>query len=270
MPDGPVASFHYGKAAVRFYRAGGRHRLFCGEVMLDTYGERLRPAWVAGDNTQIVATDSMKNFIHAAVLEYGGDSLEEFVPVLGRRFLDTYPQIGRIEVRARELPFAAEGRLLYRRAEEDYGTVEITMDAGGVRGHRQGREGLRLVKITGSSFTGFLRDKYTTLADAVDRPLFIHLNVYWRNRAYDERVATPDVRAVVTETFDTFVSQSIQHLVHEMGRRILDRFPAVVETSFEAENRTWEPAFPPSDDGGRAVYTDPRPPYGVIGLTLTR
>jgi len=271
MSASSVTAIHYGKAAVRFYRTDERGRLFAGEVALDAAGDSLRPAWTAGDNTPIVATDSIKNFIHAAALEYEGDALEEFAAWLGRRFLATYGHIEHVKVRARELPFAPEGTVLYSRTYTDYGTVELTMSAAGILDHRCGCEALHLIKATGSSFAGFVRDRYTALPETRDRPLFIHLNVYWRHPSFDERVPTRQVRSVVTETFDTFESRSIQHLVHEMGQRILQRFPAVVEVSFDAENRTWDGmAIPPPAASQRAVYADPRPPFGVVGLTLTR
>ena len=80
-----------------------------------------------------------------------------------------------------------------------------------------------------------------------------------------EQVA--DLAAVV---FQPFVSLSIQHLVHEIGTRMLDRYPALVEVSFEAENRTFDPVDGIGTEPRQKVYTDPRPPYGRIGLTLRR
>ena len=41
----------------------------------------------------MVATDTMKNFTYAALLEYTGDTHEGWVEHLGRKFLDTYPQM---------------------------------------------------------------------------------------------------------------------------------------------------------------------------------
>ncbi len=261
---------HYGKAAVSFYRTDSQHRLFAGEIRLDAFGDRLLPAYTEGDNSPLVATDSMKNFIHATALDYEGDSQEEFLAFLGRRFLVQYGQIERVHLRARELPFAPEGRVLYSRRYDDYAITEVTMDIGGVRDHRCGREALHLIKVTASSFAGFVRDQYTTLPDAYDRPLLIHLNVYWRTRSFDERVPTLQVRDVITETFDAFASKSIQHLLHEMGQRILACFPPVIEMSFEAQNRVWDTGCVSPADPRRTVYTDPRPPFGVIGLTLAR
>ncbi|MBI4277817.1 MAG: hypothetical protein HY660_05120 [Armatimonadetes bacterium] len=43
-----------------------------------------------------------------------------------------------------------------------------------------------------------------------------------------------------------------------------------VEVSFEAENHPWDTARVSDADPLVKVYTDPRPPYGVIGLTLRR
>ena len=42
------------------------------------------------------------------------------------------------------------------------------------------------------------------------------------------------------------------------------------EVSFEAQNRTFDPAGTSDDEERVKVYTDPRPPYGRMGLTLHR
>ena len=75
------------------------------------------------------------------------------------------------------------------------------------------------------------------------------------------------VRDALAATFDDFVSESIQHLVHEMGVRVLERFEDIELIEFDAQNRLWDTAI--ADDGVK-VYTDARPPYGVIHLTLER
>ena len=74
----------------------------------------------------------------------------------------------------------------------------------------------------------------------------------------------------MTETFGDFNSRSIQHLVHEMGVRLLDQQPGIAEVSCEARNRLWDTSAVSEEDERATVYTDPRPPYGMIGLTLRR
>jgi urate oxidase len=263
-------SIHYGKAAVRFYRTDGRSTLFAAEVRLDVSGQGFLPAYTQGDNAMVVPTDTMKNFIHAAALGYDGAALEEFLALLGRRFLDTYANIEHLALHGRELVFGRRGTVLFQQLEEDYEVAELTMDRAGIRRHRSGREALRLIKITGSSFAQFPRDDYTTLPEMVDRPLFIYLNVYWRYRAFADRVPSAAVRDVVMATFTEFVSKSIQHLLHEMGERVLRHFPAIDEVSFEAENRLWDTAQTSERDPQVKVYCDPRPPYGIIGYTRHR
>ena len=261
---------HYGKAEISVYRTDGVRSLLGSEVELDVFGENFMPAYTEGDNRLVVATDTMKNFVHATALDYGGDSLEELIDLIGGQFLDTYGHVERIRIRARELPFERRSDVLFQRSLNDAGVAELALDRSGILDERSGRVGLRLLKITGSSFVQFARDEYTTLAESVDRPLFIHLDVHWRHVDRSRRVASTAVRDSVTETFDDFNSRSIQHLVHEMGTRLLEQHTGIAEVSFEAQNRLWDTAQVSGDDERVKVYTDPRPPYGMIGLTLRR
>ena len=142
----------------------------------------------------------------------------------------------------------------------------VELDEHGIRDHRSGREDLRLLKVTGSAFTRFARDEYTTLPERVDRPLLIRMDVHWRYGDPEADHVDPwEVREEVAATFDDFVSESIQHLVHEMGTRMLARWPQLAEVSFGAENHTRDPA---GEDGDRKLYTDPFPAQGLITLTL--
>ena len=56
---------------------------------------------------------------------------------------------------------------------------------------------------------------------------------------YVDGSRSADLAAVV---FHGFVSLSIQHLVHEIGLRMLERYPELTEVTFEAQNRTFDPA----------------------------
>jgi len=263
-------SVHYGKAGVRVYRTDGQRTLFAAEVRLDVSGSGFLPAYTRGDNSMIVPTDTMNNFVQAVALEYDGASLEEFLAEVGRRFLLTYPHVEHLTAQGRQVPFGRESEVLFQRLHDDYEVAELVLGQEGIRSHRCGREALHLIKITGSAFAEFLRDEYTTLPEARDRPLFIHLNAYWRHRTFVERVASRAVRDLISETFTAFVSRSIQHLLHEMAQRVLGRFPPIVEVALEAENRLWDTACASERDPRIKVYRDPRPPYGVIGLTLRR
>jgi urate oxidase len=261
----PLRTF-YGKDAVSIYRIGG-DRLFAAEVRI-VIGDRVFvPSYTEGDNSLVVATDSMKNFIHETALDYEGSSLEELLQVVGQRFLGRYDHVGIADLRARELVFAQKPGLVHQRLYDDYATAWVHLPRGGAIVERSGRKGLHLVKLSGSSFADFVRDEHTTLPDSHDRPLFVHLDAEWRNADLAERADGEAVRGLFVSTFADFNSASIQHLVHEMGVRALEAFPGIVSISFEAENRLWDQA---RESGSAAVYTDARPPFGVINLTLER
>jgi urate oxidase len=126
------------------------------------------------------------------------------------------------------------------------------------------------MKLTGSSFEGFVRDEYTTLPESRDRPLFVHLDVHWRNADFAARADGEAIRESLAATFAAFDSASIQELVHEMGVKVLDAFPEVAAISFVGQNRLWDTAQVSGADERVRAYTDPRPPYGRIELTLSR
>ncbi len=76
------------------------------------------------------------------------------------------------------------------------------------------------------------------------------------------------VRQIVREVFTSFESGSIQQVIYQMGTRLLADLPAVTEVHLEANNRTWDTIAERGDELG--IYTEARPPYGCLGLRLTR
>ncbi len=284
----------YGKAEVSFYRShatplvvpaipesaftGRDNLLLGGLVTIDVHGSNFLAAYTDGDNSHVVATDTMKNFVYAMALEYPGATAEGLAAFLGRRFLAEYPLMEQgVGIHYRERPYTTHSeRLLSARAGE-HGSVDLLLDRDGIRELESGCRDLRLVKLTGSAFADFARDRYTTLPERADRPLHIYLDVFWRyadpeaaaGGGADGYAAPEQVSDHVRHTFDGFVSRSIQHLVHEMGQRLLDRFPQLSQVRFEAQNRLWDTSAEASEGPAR-VFSDPKPAHGSIGLTLTR
>jgi urate oxidase len=277
------ARISYGKLDVPVQRVGDRG-LLAARVSMEVLGQRFLAAYTEGDNSQVVATDTMKNVILRRALEYDGVILEGLLDQLGHAFLETYPEMEGLALRAEDLGFEAISEKLFRMVDADHAVAELHLernDAGAIdrRAVRSGLEGFRLLKTTGSAFTKFARDGDTTLPERGDRPLFIHLDVHWRyldprdalGGDPDRYAAPAAVRDVVQSVFDSFVSESIQHLVHEMGTTLLERFPALSEVSFRGENHTFDPV-PGSTPGehGHGAYTAAFPAWGLITLVLQR
>ena len=274
----------------------GRANTLVGlEIDLEVFGESFLPAYTEGDNSRVVATDSMKNVILQQTLTYEGATMEGLLAHLGRYFLATYDDMERLRLTSRELPFApvqvpaqdrggfTDSTVLFERHHGSYTIATLSMERGEhgsvvITDHRCGRSGLELLKVTGSSFTRFVRDANTTLPERGDRPLFIDLDVSWRYADTVDMLASDHGRYVPAEqirdlaqtVFHEFVSESIQHLAHEMGKRILSRFPPLSEVSFEAHNRTPDPMAISATDARIKVYSAPFPAYGLIRLTMRR
>jgi urate oxidase len=302
----------YGKADVRVYRtyaeplsgitpipaspfAGRENTLVGAEIEVVVHGTEFLEAYTKGDNRRVVATDTMKNFIHATSLQARARTLEEWLLEVGTAFLDTYPQMERITMLGRELPypaalvpaadadgFAASDRL-FSRDRCDHGRARLDLARGpdgrvAVTDHQSGRSELQLIKITGSAFADFARDEHTTLPERPDRPLYIWLDIGWTYGDADDAVLVTPARYVAGEqvadlaaaVFHEFVSLSIQHLVNEIGVRMFETWPQLASASFDAQNRLWDVAAESRDDPRLKSYADPRPPYGHIGLVLRR
>jgi len=311
MDDGDRFTYEiaYGKRAVPVYRTyaaplrvaaipespfvGRENALLAAEIDVEVLGDDFLPAYTAGDNSLVVATDSIKNYVLRESLAYDGATLEGLLSHLGAGLAAAYDQLRRLRLTARELPFspvpvpAADGGfaasgVLLDRGRGDYATATLELakrgDTVAVVDHRCHRRNLQLMKLSGSAFTAFVRDAYTTLPERRDRPLYVFLDISWRYAdpadllAADRGRYVPaeQVRDLIATVFDGFVSESIQHLVHEMGRRLLARFPPLAEVGFVAQNRTRDPAAESGTDDRVKVYTDPFPAYGEIRLTLRR
>ncbi len=300
----------YGKQGVPVYRVfaaplsdippipesaftGRDNNLLACEIGVEVFGDEFLPAYTHGDNAMVVATDSMKNFIIRETLAYPGATMEGLLHFLGTGFADTYKQMHTLTMTAREIPFApaivpnGEGRHepggnLFRLARGDRAFASLSIDKRremiAVTWHECGIRDIELMKLTGSAFTSFLRDGYTTLPERGDRPLYFTMNVSWRyadpgdmlelsRRRY---VPVEQMRDLLAAVFDAFVSESIQHLLHEMGQRALIRFPQLVEIRFDALNLTRDPYGQREDDPRVKVYSDPFPAFGRLTLAIRR
>jgi urate oxidase len=306
------AEIYYGKADVATYRTygtplggittipessftGKANILMAANIEVQVLGTAFMAAYTEGDNSLVVATDTMKNFIHRESMAFEGATLEEWIDFIGRRFLETYPHMERLRVSGVEVPFEPlvvpssddgdfeASEVLFSRQHDDRSNAWILLeraDNGEIRvaDLAAGRQGLQLMKVTGSAFADFARDEYTTLPERRDRPLYVHMDVSWKygnpaealDPAHARYVAAEQVADLCGAVFNRFVSLSIQHLVNEMGQAILDHWPQLSEVSFEAQNRLWDLSITSETDERVKVYCDPRPPFGRIGLVLKR
>jgi urate oxidase/2-oxo-4-hydroxy-4-carboxy-5-ureidoimidazoline decarboxylase len=301
-------TMYYGKGDVLVYRTyvkplqvqpiaesaytGSDNVIFALNIKIAVSGDAFLPSFTQGDNSMVVATDSMKNFIlrHAAAFE--GSTVESFLQFIAKQFLETYSHMNGIDLSAERLPFdsvlvpAADGSLtesglVYRQSRNESGVfaVQIERSEEGILLVKQTAviSNLHLIKVSGSSFANFVRDEYTTLPESFNRPLFIYLNIGWTYAdaadaaGENERYVAPEQISDIAHTvFHEESSASIQSLIYKIGLRILERFPQLEQIWFESNNRTWETVIESVIGSEGQVFTEPRPPYGFQGFSMTQ
>ncbi len=272
---------YYGKAEVSVYRLSrdgrapqGSYPVFGASVLMLLYGDAFWPTYTTGDNRSLIATDSMKNFIQRETLNFTGADLESYCHFLAENFMATYPQTEGIQVSAEEIPYAsvAGSSISFAPGGPDRATAQLELARDGMMWVSSGIRGYRLLRLGGSAFHGFVRDQYTTLPDIHNRPLHMWLDLEWTytlpGAAFSSGSVTGSVRNLVYEVFRGFESGSIQQVIYQLGTRVLEQIPEIAEVSLEADNRTWDAVA--ERDGSLGVYTEPRPPFGLLGLTLRR
>jgi urate oxidase len=271
---------YYGKGDVIAYRLNrdgraplGKSPVFGANVLLLVYGETFWKTYTEGNNTGLIATDSMKNFIQRETIDFTGNDLEEYCRFLGEKFLSTYAQVEGLQISATEIPYAPMGHdVAFVPSGPDSAFARLEITRKGIVEAMSGVRGFKLLRLGGSAFRGFVRDEYTTLPDLKNRPLHMWLDLEWTyggpQAAFSRGAVTAQVRKIVRDVFTSFESGSIQQIIYQMGAKLLDEIGAISEVRLEANNRTWDTIAERGDELG--VYTDARPPYGCLGLTVKR
>jgi urate oxidase/2-oxo-4-hydroxy-4-carboxy-5-ureidoimidazoline decarboxylase len=273
---------YYGKGDVIVYRLRRDGHspcpVFGASVMMLLYGDAFWPTYTTGDNTDLVATDSMKNFIQRETLNFTGNDLDSYTRFLAEKFLRTYPQTEGIQVSASEVPYDAipGGAMAFAPAGPDRAIARLELRREGTELHTveasSGIKGFRLLRLGGSAFYGFVRDQYTTLPDIKNRPLHMWLDLEWwystPEAASTEGKTTARVREIVYQIFQSFESGSIQEVIYQIGGKMLAELPEISEVHLEANNRTWDSIADAGENLG--VFTEARPPFGCLGLRMKR
>ena len=159
----------------------------------------------------------------------------------------------------------------------DTRTTVVTLDDSGVQRQAWVVSGLRdlvVLKSTGSEFKGFLKDRYTTLAETDDRILATSLVARWRyeGTAIDWNKAFDDIRQILLATFAVTYSRALQETLYAMGRAVLEAHSEVAEIRFSAPNKHHflVDLSPFGLENNGEVFHAADRPYGLIEATVCR
>jgi urate oxidase len=282
-PDDTIVlgSDRYGKAEVRLVRIDrdtDRHEIRDVTVSTALRGD-FAAAYLVGDQSAVLPTDSQKNTCFAFAKEKGLREIEEYALALARHFVADLPPVRGARIEVEELgwervPVGAGGHdhTWVRRGPEVRTTV---VDLVGERAEVvSGLRELVVLKSTGSEFAGFLTDPYTTLAETHDRILSTSLTAQWRyaGTEVDWDACWADVRRILLERFATVHSLALQQSLWEMGRGVLEAHPEIAEISLSAPNRHHFAVdlAPFGLENANEVFHAADRPYGLIEATVTR
>ena len=267
----------YGKSAIRLVkvdRAGGRHRVRDLTVAIALEGD-FAASYVDGDNSLVVATDTMKNTTYALAGEQLAGSIEAFATALGRHFLRD-PQVERATVSIDEFAWrpigAAPDAFVRDLSWNRTCVVSVTRDAVSVDA---GVADLVVMKTSKSAFSGFPRDEFTTLAETEDRLLATKVSATWRyepSAEIDHDAAFTAITGTLLDVFAEHFSVSVQASIWIIGKAIVERHPEVAEITMTLPNlHHWTAdveRFGIAND--RQVYVSTTEPHGLIQATIRR
>ncbi|MBS7539037.1 factor-independent urate hydroxylase [Ancylobacter lacus] len=277
----PLIRNSYGKGRVRIMRVrrdSERHEVRELSVRAMLAGA-FEASYTVGDNSAVIATDTIKNIVNIVARDNVGLENEDFAGALASYFLDRYAHVDRVEITASETRWA---RLLVDGAEHDHAflrdanghpTVKLTATRE-ARSLVSGIEGFTVLKTTASGWENYWKDEATTLKPTADRLFATSMDASWRWSATP--ASWPDAnRAVLDAALKVFAgtySPGVQNTMYLMGEAVLAAVPEIAEISMACPNKHYLPIdlspFDRAFDG--QVFTPTDEPHGQIECTVGR
>ncbi|XP_015211222.1 uricase [Lepisosteus oculatus] len=243
----------YGKNTVKVMhvrREGRQH--YIKEIKADVeLTLRTRKDYLAGDNSDIIPTDTMKNTVHALAKLKGIRTIEIFAMDICDHFLTNFKHVTRAKVYIEEAPWKRLERngtehvhaFIYNQESIHFCEVEQKQNESPVV--HAGLKDMKILKTTKSGFTGFLKDRFTTLPETQDRFFCTAVYAKWRYnkfRNFSFDTAWKTVKETIIERFagpydKGEFSPSVQKTLYEAQVLILQRVPEVEEIEIVMPNQ---------------------------------
>jgi urate oxidase len=242
----------YGKSRVRLVkvvREGETHHLYEWNVNVFLTGD-FEACFVEGDNTGLLATDTMKNTVYAVARNSTATTPEAFGIEYAQFISGRNPQITHVRVYIEEKNWirikasTSEGKTgkhgsAFLQRGPDVATVNIELPQGGTPTITSGVKGLVVLKTSHSAFAGFKRDELTTLPETWDRLFGTEATITWIYSAppADYAATRTEIMDSLLTTFANHDSLSVQQTLYAMAAEVLATQPLVAEITQTLPNR---------------------------------
>lgn len=278
---GSLVQNAYGKSGVRLakiIREKNRHVIKEMTVAVKLEGD-FKDTYLTGDNSKVVATDSMKNTVYVIAHNHPLDHIEGFAKSLAEHFLKTYAHVSNVKIEIEEDLWSRietqdkphEHSFVSAGNEKRVTSVWSNRDKTGVE---SGVAGLLVLKTTASEFSGFVRDTYTTLADATDRIFATTIDARWpyKKDSLDFNANYEKIRRSMLDVFARHHSLSVQQTLYEMGEEALKVSNEIDEISISMPNQHRIPfnLQPFGLENKNEIFVPIDEPFGLIQGTIRR
>jgi urate oxidase len=272
----------YGKSRVRVMkviRHETHHEMKEWSVRVLLHGD-FETCFTEGDNSKILPTDTMKNTVYWLARESNAATLEEFAIELVRYLLSHNSQVSKASAEVEEKSWKqvlVNGQphpTTYSLTGPELQTTSVVLERGGEPQVMSGIDGLVILKTTHSAFTGYIKDKLTTLPESTDRIFGTRATIEWNyNPGATSFVATrATALTTLLKVFADHDSLSVQHTLYDMGEALLQALPDISQVKLTMPNLhcLLVDLSRFGQDNPNQVFVPIDEPHGYIEAVITR
>jgi urate oxidase len=137
-----------------------------------------------------------------------------------------------------------------------------------------GVDGLTILKTTKSAFTGYIKDRLTTLKPATDRIFGTRATITWDYVSATQKFSEVRARiiAALLKEFAAHHSMSVQHTLFDMGKAALVAAPEIARMHLTMPNlhHLLADLSPFGQDNPNHIFVPIDEPHGYIEATIER
>jgi urate oxidase len=272
----------YGKSRVRLSRItrhGDRHDFNEWSVRVLLEGD-FESSYTEADNSKVLPTDTMKNTVYYVARGSKAVTIEEFAMELGDYLLANNAQVSGVKVEIEERSWermvvdGSPEATTFKLGGPELQTVRAVRDQGRDWSISSGVDGMTILKTTKSAFTGYIKDKLTTLKPATDRIFGTRATVKWDYASAEQDFAQVRARIVpaLLKEFAAHDSMSVQHTLFDMGKAALEAAPEIARIHLTMPNlhHLLADLSPFGQDNPNHIFVPIDEPHGYIEATIER
>ncbi len=277
----------YGKSKVRLMRVtrgGAYDRVDEWNVEVWLEGD-FKACFEDGDNSRVLPTDTMKNTVYSLARASTSAAIEDFAQELAAHFIHENPYANRAGVYIQSTswsPIVSADRTFataFTHGSDAHDTATITHSRDGQMAVSSGFKDLWLLKTDRSAFSGFRKDRLTTLKETNDRLFGTLATAEWHYSPSFLAAGKPDfvalrerARAALVNTFAEHDSLSVQQTLYAMAEVALQTVHEIDEVHLMMPNKHCNlvDLSPFGQDNPNIIFVPTDEPHGSISARVRR